>query len=331
MEKPVAVSQTSQLEEPLVTVIVCTRNRETHIGKMLVSLIDTRKPDIGWELLVVDNGSTDQTLKVLQEFEARLPIGWVQEPRAGLSFARNCGIANARGKYIIWTDDDIRVAEDWLVNYIAAFERHPDAAYFGGVIEPVFEGGLQPWLAVNLDIVASAFAKRDLGDDEREFSSGKGDGPYGANFAVRADVQRAHPYDVELGVSPTFKRLGEEAAVLRAIRAEGHRGFWLPNVRVKHIIPAERQSADYIFQYQFSAGETWAFMALNERDNFMGVPIRTDGRSIMGAPAWIWRKAISSGMRYYLSRRLAGPKVWLPDLMNHGYYRGALAYLRNRR
>lgn len=314
---------------PFISVIVCTRNRGNDLGNMLDSLMAMDVPaDLAWELVLVDNGSSDNTATVIETYESSLPIVVAFESRAGLSFARNCGVAKARGEYICWTDDDVRVASDWLSAYAKAFRDHPEAIYFGGAIEPVFEGRPPAWLSDNLDLLGSAFARRELGGEKRPFAEQKGDAPFGANFAVRTAEQKRFLYPVNLGVSPDFQRLGEEALVIRKLRAEGATGYWVPQAKVRHIIPEKRQSLDYICSYRRAAGETWAVLEDGGDDNFMGVSFGDHSRRMQGAPIWIWRKTISYWLRFHLTKPFRPSKNWLPLLWNYGYYRGALDYLR---
>ena len=114
-----------------------------------------------WELLVVNNNCTDGTDEVIRTFQDRLPVRRVFEPRPGLSHARNRAIAEATGDYILWTDDDVTVCRDWLVVYTDAFRRWPDAAVFGGPIQPWFDGTPPAWLRQVYPTIAGVYAARD--------------------------------------------------------------------------------------------------------------------------------------------------------------------------
>ncbi len=132
----------------LVSVVVCTRNRAASLDALLDTASRLRIPArTAWEVIIVDNGSTDETAEVVRRHAGQLPIRRVEEPRIGLSHARNRGIAEARGRYLCWTDDDVRLDPDWLAGYVAAFDRHPDAAVFGGPILPQVEPPTPSWFA----------------------------------------------------------------------------------------------------------------------------------------------------------------------------------------
>src|SRR5688572_8969718 len=151
------------------TVAICTWNRAPLLSTVLEQLACMRHPSGGWELVLVNNGSTDDTERVLDAFAGRLPLRRVFEPNPGLSHARNTAIKHATGDYIVWTDDDALVHADWLSAYEQAVERHPEAAIFGGPVRPRFEGTPPPWLSAGWEQISPAFATRDLGDESFEF------------------------------------------------------------------------------------------------------------------------------------------------------------------
>ena len=166
------------------TVAICTWNRAPLLSRVLDRLARIHHPTGGWEVVVVNNGSTDDTDHVLDVFADRLPLRRAFEQAAGLSHARNCAVRHTTGDYIAWTDDDVLVDADWLSAYERAIERHPEAAVFGGPVRPCFEGAPPPWLLTGWNEISEAFAARDLGDEPVELRDGAL--PYGANFVVRA-------------------------------------------------------------------------------------------------------------------------------------------------
>src|SRR5690349_5184620 len=137
-----------------VTIAICTRNRAASLRRMLNSLTLVEFPGgTQCEVVVVDNGSTDDTASIIESFAGALPIRHDVEPAPGVSFARNRAVGMARGKFIVWTDDDVVVDRQWLSAYVAAFGRWPEADLFGGKILPVFEGPVPAWLKPSLSVV----------------------------------------------------------------------------------------------------------------------------------------------------------------------------------
>src|SRR5438067_12204351 len=131
----------------LVTVAICTYNRAESLRRALQSLTRMKlEPNLAWELVVVNNNCTDNTEQVIAAFADKLPLRRVFQPVQGLSHARNCAVDAARGRYIVWTDDDVVVEESWLTAYRQAFAHWPDGAVFGGAIIPTFESPAVPWV-----------------------------------------------------------------------------------------------------------------------------------------------------------------------------------------
>ena len=119
----------------MISVIVCTRNRSESLGRTLAAMRCLASPKgVPWELVVVDNGSTDATKAVVTHFmeTSGLDVQYVQENRKGLSHARNTGLSKARGEIIAFTDDDVLVNKEWLVQIAEECSEHPTVAmYFG--------------------------------------------------------------------------------------------------------------------------------------------------------------------------------------------------------
>src|SRR5208283_848817 len=110
-----------------ITVVLCTYNRCEELARALESIAASKLPESArWEVVVVDNNSTDETRAVVQKFLDRYPgrFRYLQEPQQGLSFARNTGVRNAFGEYVAFTDDDIQAEPAWLQNLVGSAERH---------------------------------------------------------------------------------------------------------------------------------------------------------------------------------------------------------------
>src|SRR6266576_376499 len=109
-----------------ISLVICTYNRAFSLGRTLESLRQMSVPrDLEWELIVVDNNSTDNTRAVVQKFArtAGLTISYFFEAKQGLCHARNAGVANANGEVIAFTDDDVRVAPQWIRELAATFRQ----------------------------------------------------------------------------------------------------------------------------------------------------------------------------------------------------------------
>ncbi len=302
-----------------LTVAICTWNRCALIKKTLEQITRMAIPvDVDWELLVINNNSTDATPEVLATFEGALPLRVLIEPEAGLSNARNRAVREATGDYILWTDDDVLVDEKWMKAYSSSFQLWPDAAIFGGNIEPWFEGNPPEWLQRGWKHVASAFASRDLGDQAIPLANGVL--PFGANFAVRTKELRNYAFDPRLGVRPDSIMGGEETTLIKRMLEDGITGRWVPDARVRHFIPKPRQTIDYVRHYFRGYGEYCAHEGISQTD-----------ATIFGAPRWIWREAFVSKAKYRMRRIFSQPEVWVADLVASSQAWGQLQGYRSNK
>jgi glycosyltransferase involved in cell wall biosynthesis len=268
---------------------------------------------LDWELLVVTNNCTDNTTEVVHAFGNRLPVRVVNEPHQGLAHARNRAVQSVDGDYVVWTDDDVIVDRRWLTAYHAAFNRWPEAAVFGGPINPIFDGTPPAWLERVLPRISGFFATRDLGPESIPLSVLDNHLPFGANYAVRTAEQRLHPYNTELGRSAARALVGnEEIDVLVSILGSGHTGRWVPDARLEHLITQERQTTRYVRDYcvgygVFLSGQLSPGSKLNQQVEYS-----------------LLRRALSAELRYRARRLLSRPEKWIVDLIDAGQAWGLL-------
>lgn len=300
---------TAQLA-PLASVVICTRNRARSLGRTLDSLVAaaewTSEP---WELIVVDNGSSDDTPATVHSFAGQLPVLLVAQPVPGLSNARNAGVSAVRGEYVLWTDDDVMVDPQWLTAWFRAFRSRPDDSVFGGRTEPRFEEPQQDWFVAGQAHLQSLLAVRDA--DWSEVTEAQM--PWGLNYAVRATEQRRHAYDPELGVAPGRRRGGEEVAVINAVLAEGGSGSWVWDATVYHLIPSDRQTKSYIVTFYTAHGFDYPITGYRGRRTALPMTIKALARSLIA----VWR----AGLR---------GEIDVAGLIDYAKAKGSLARLLRR-
>lgn len=237
------------------TVAICTWNRAALLADTLASIERMRVPaGTAWELLVVDNASTDDTPAVLARFRDRLPLRSVVETQQGCSHARNRAMDEATGALLVWTDDDVQVEPGWFAAYLDAAARHPDAAFFGGPVDPLFAAPPPPWFEANLDVFAAALALR--GDPPGGGVLLKDDAhiPYCANLAMRRSLCDPRRFDTHVGHRGAVRMGGEEVLFVEALLAEGRHGVWIRDARVRHHIPADRTTRAFLWQHYRGKG-----------------------------------------------------------------------------
>jgi len=299
-----------------VDIAICTWNRSALLAQTLESLAKLRIPSgIHWRVLVVDNRSTDDTQDTLEAYAEALPLVILSEPEQGHTHARNRAIKASTAELILWTDDDVIVEPSWLEAYLSAAIRDSDLDFWGGKIEPFFPEGRSPWISENWTQLAGCFAARDLGEQPIELTAESL--PYGANFAVRGDVQRKNLFNPDLG-----RRGGEvvgedELEFLRRLLAKGHRGRWVPQSRLQHVIPAERASTEYAFDYfvgqgamLVAKGTPWSKSRWKLRWQYLWHQFNSEtGRWFRPSPAWfahLARAGLALGQWQALYRQQSG-------------------------
>ena len=201
------------------SVIVCTYNRATLLPRTLRSLqAQALRPGIEWEVLVVDNNSSDDTRAVVEAFSRTFPnLRYSHEPQQGLAFARNHGIHAARGRVLLFTDDDVAPEADWMQRILDGMEVHACDAC-GGFIAPEWESPPPAWLTERFHGILAIKAERT---DTYEIKGGE-PVPYGANMAFRREVfDHFGLFDVTRGRRGKILASGEDGELFGRMLAKG--------------------------------------------------------------------------------------------------------------
>src|SRR5690349_24382422 len=129
----------------MLTVLFATHNGASTLPQVLASYCQLTPPPGGWKLVVVDNGSTDDTREILESFRERLPIVCASEEAAGKNAALNTGLRLIDGDLVVLTDDDVFPRAEWLIALREAADNCPDYAIFGGRVLPRWESAPPAW------------------------------------------------------------------------------------------------------------------------------------------------------------------------------------------
>lgn len=301
----------------LVTVAICTWNRARLLEQTLEGLRGLQIPaGIDWELLVVDNNSTDDTADVLRRFEDRLPLTAIAESRQGHSHARNAAVARARGELLLWTDDDVIVDPGWIAAHVAAAAAWPEAVFFGGTVDPWFEVAPPGWLARHLgQLSVYVITQRD--SEVRPLRADEG--IVGANMAFRTGILRSFPFNPQLGRVKDGLVGGDDTELVSRVRASGGRGIWVGPARVRHYIPADRLTRRYIRRWYVDAGRTDARMNG-----------RRGGPMIGGVPRWMIARYLTT-LAVTLCREPLKDEQWCAAFRSSALLEGAIRELASRR
>ena len=240
----------------MITLIICTYNREKYIGPLLDSIAKNDYPTTDYEIVLVDNNCTDNTRGVCEQFATTHPeiaFRYVVEPEQGLSAARNKGIKEAKGEIIIYVDDDALVDKDYIRNYAEYFASHPETMAAGGPIEPLYETEEPKWMSPYTKALLTAWM--NYGDKVREYPNGRY--PGGGNAAYRKVVfDQVGLFNTELGRKGSALLASEEKDIFDKMRALGMQVLYLPTPILHHIIPQTKLEEDYFNRLTLQIGRS---------------------------------------------------------------------------
>lgn len=230
----------------MFSVIICTYNRDKFLYDALLHVAENDFPHKEYEIVLVNNNSTDNTENECLRFAEEFPdvqFRYFVETKQGLSHARNRGIDESHGEVLIFLDDDSFVKPDYLSNLKKQFEKHPETMAFGGKITPRFESGETPkWLCRWTYSWVSAI---DKGNKVVLFEGNSF--PIGANMGFRKTcIDQCGQFNTELGRKKKNLMAGEEKDLFNRLKERNMPILYFPNIQVEHMIPPQRTTSNYI-------------------------------------------------------------------------------------
>jgi glycosyltransferase involved in cell wall biosynthesis len=255
-----------------ITVILCTYNRCEKLPKALDSTLRITFPNSAdWEVLIVDNNSTDQTRLIAEEYCRNYPrrFRYLFEPAQGKSHALNAGVRAARGNILAFMDDDVTVEPTWLQNLTAPLFDDKWAGA-GGRICLDEDFSPPPWMRVHgpYSMGGPIAALFDLGDKPGELSQP----PFGTNMAFRKSMfDKYGDFRVDLGPRPGSEIRGEDTEFAERLLTAGERLWYAPSAVVYHPAQQDRLTKKFLLHYWFGVGQA-AIRQRGVRPGPLGVP-----------------------------------------------------------
>ncbi len=270
--------------------------------------------NLDWEVVVVDNNSTDDTADVIHDLEGRYPIAirYAFEEEQGLSCARNRGIAESDSRYVAFIDDDIRAEPQWLSAIVGGFQQHHCDAVGGKIL---LESGcvIPEWVQPEM---LGFLGQRDLSDDGF-FMDGVKSFPFGGNMALsRKIIDKVGLFDTRMGRKGEGRRReelfkGEETDYFRRLAAAGGRIYYEPRAVVRHKIMPHQLKKKFFRTIHFNAGYQKAMLDDASYD-----------RTISGVPLFLFTQTARAAFRYLAQVFSKGPARAFRQQMNVGYFLG---------
>lgn len=247
------------------TIAICTHNRAADVKEALLSLLQQSFKH-SYEVIVVDNGSTDHTKQVVHEFQkmVHIPVIYLFEARLGLSVARNRALREASGEYVLFLDDDAVASTDWISGIVTLFELDPRIGCVGGKIEPVWEGSAPLWLPKEN---RTLYTILDYSDEIVEMR--RPDIPFGANVAFRKSVfDSMEAFREDLGRVGSNLLSSEESELIERVRSR-YTVYYTPHASVQHKIPRSRISKKWLLRRIYWQGVSSAVTSKKKAGIFL--------------------------------------------------------------
>jgi glycosyltransferase involved in cell wall biosynthesis len=277
-------------EAPAVSVVISTYNRCQLLRGALESVLAQETGGVFYEVIVVDNNSTDRTREVVEEFTARgqANLRYVFEGCQGLSHARNAGIAEARAPLIAFTDDDVCAARNWVASIKRAFDKHPEVDCVGGKVLPRWPKQPPAWLTREH---WPPLALVDYGETPFHTDLERPLCIVGANLSLRRSV-----FD-EIGLfAPEYQLIKditgstEDYELQRRLWLAGRKGMYVPGIVVSAEVQTERLTKAYHRRWHRGHGVRFAAMRMDE--------IERSRSRLFDVPAHLYNQAMSSALSW---------------------------------
>ncbi len=245
----------------LISAIICTHNRAEYLAKAIQSLVDQRTPEDQYEIIIVDNCSTDSTKEAVEQFSSVNNIRYIYESTLGLSYARNTGWRKARGKYVAYLDDDAIACPTWLDKILEVFETvTPRPGCVGGRVYPIWEGPRPTWLS---DWLLHCLPVMDWSDTPHVLDDLRMEWLAGANIAFPTDLLKSLG-----GFTSELDRVGNsllssgDVFLEKQIMKVGYSCFYHPDIAIKHHVFESRLNQSWFTRRYYWQGVSDAVMQI---------------------------------------------------------------------
>lgn len=250
---------------PEITFIICTYNRADYLDDTLTSLLGHNYSSDNFEILIVDNNSTDHTEEISKKYsdqsERKTPvIRYVKEKIQGLSQARNRGIEEAQSKNMVFVDDDIRAPGQFIPSWLSFFKNQPEIEAAGGRIHVQFDDPRPKWMS---HFLLPLLGHHDLGNSIKKYS--RLNYPFGGNMGFRKRIfEKYGTFNTNLGRKGTQLKASEEKEFFQRLKNNNSDIYYLPDALLYHRVNKERLTKEYIRRQAIGLGQSIALQLNNE-------------------------------------------------------------------
>ncbi|NND07522.1 MAG: glycosyltransferase [Saprospiraceae bacterium] len=292
-----------------LTFAICTRNRASYLRQCLASIYGQGPSSLGFLVLVVNNGSVDDTKTLVEEYATLENFNAIQEDQIGLSHARNTALANTTTRWLAFVDDDAILPSNYLeiLTGILAKTSH---ACLGGPVKPIYAPGAPNWTKRYFT------RKSDFGNVEKQLLD---ECIAGANMVLDCHVmQKIGSFNTNLGMIGEKIRYGEDDYIQHELRRQGYTIGYYPHLEIGHHVLPSREKVSWHLKAAYQHG--WASQALASQTTISSIGISMLRTTISGLvkhlPENIWRNFTNE--QYYWQNTIVN--TCRPFLYNLGRF-----------
>ena len=272
-----------EMKIEFISVLIATHNRCESLKETIKTLLGQEQDGtFEYEIIVVDNNSSDATKQVVEELMKGHPgkLKYAFESKQGKSFAINKGVGLSKGGIIACTDDDCLADPGWLKNIARAF-REKDWDILCGKVIPVFQDPVPEWLDFSINIFQGPYVYFDLGENFLDHSQKKFFPP-GANMIMKKKSYFVYG-EYSLGTR------AQDTEFCYSWSQKGAKFLYSPDVVIRHVTPKSRLNKDYIRKWHFLSGKNSSHIFTEDYHK---------GKKIFGVPGWEYKRFLRSIIRY---------------------------------
>ena len=281
-------------EKQVITIAVCTYNRAQLLKHCLEALTVQSVNKEAFELLVVDNNSTDETRQLCQVFRQQFPyFRYLQEPKQGLSHARNRAAREASADWVLYLDDDAKAQQDMVEVALRTIKAEKQLCFFGGVYLPWYHFGRPVWFKDHYASNKMKYSKPTVLHFP-EFVSG------GIMAIHKRIFEQVGYFRTDIGMAGSKIAYGEEDDLQTRARKKGFKILYVPALVIYHVVAKYKLDLDWFFKSAFALG----------RDNLIV-------RGYSQSTGYLLLTAVTAFAQVVVGLLAHTPKLYL----NQAYYR----------
>ncbi|WP_448249766.1 glycosyltransferase family 2 protein [Thalassotalea agariperforans] len=296
----------------MISIVFSTYNGNKTLPLMLDSLIGVKEAfSSAWEIIAVNNNSTDNTEAILNHYAKKLPITIINQTTPGKNAALNKALPLIKGSLIIFTDDDVIVPKNWLEQYWNVSEKHSEHDVFGGPIRPYWERSPNPEILTKIPM-GIAFA---VHSDKLTSSQMSPSNLWGPNMAVRKAVLNKVTFNENIGPRPGSYAMGSETDFLDRVARHGFKAYFDTEITLQHYIRANQITPKWLHGRAYRAGRG-ALHSDVRNQKF------TQYATLLGYPRWLVFKLLKKKINILLKSLTNNEYQLLDKVWDYYYWKG---------